>query len=153
MKKRCLRCTHPQLSKLWMFISKTTWIRVNFVNSVTSALMVFSLHEVRLINGKFHIQSSFVIFFFCTYELGASQRLFVTLKLQNHKTYRRFICYIYKFWNVTAFVCYLKTPEAQDLQKIQLHIRTHHDQTSNISNQYFRKNDLNIIPNIYMLQP
>ena len=36
-------------------------------------------------------------------------------------------------------VCYLKTPEPQDLQKIQLHIRTHHDQMSNISYQYLEK--------------
>ena len=52
-------------------------------------------------------------------------------------------------WSVTAFVCYLKTPEPQDLQKIQLHIRTRHDQMSNISYQYLRENDLNIIPSIY----
>ena len=38
-----------------------------------------------------------------------------------------------------AFVYYLKTPEPQDLQKIQLHIWTHHDQMSNISYQYLRK--------------
>ena len=51
-------------------------------------------------------------------------------------------------------VCLLpyKTPEPQDLHKIQLHIRTRHGQMSNISYQYLRKNDSNIIPNIYMLQ-
>ena len=66
----------------------------------------------------------------------------------------------FKALKIALFTAFLKWKEteqqynfAQDLQKIQLHIRTHHDQTSNISNQYFRKNDLNIIPNIYMLQP
>ena len=66
----------------------------------------------------------------------------------------------FKVLKIALFTAFLKWKEteqqynfAQDLQKIQLHIRTHHDQMSNISYQYLRKNDLNIIPNIYMLQP
>ena len=69
-------------------------------------------------------------------------------RIQPLKGYRHI-----QIWSITAFVCYLKTQEPQDLQKIQLHIRIHHYQMSNISCQYVRKNDLNIIPNIYMLQP
>ena len=91
----------------------------------------------------------FVTIFKLRYNLTQTQiltlALFPTLILHAFLTF--------KVVKIALFIVYLKWKEteqqynfAEDLQKIQLHIRTHHDQLRNISYQYLRKNDLNIIP-------